>query len=95
MTRRDSPLLAQGIFLSQEKDSDSEWWSEKGERGEGDHVCVREILRTTEEKSVAREREKRYEKRGEEKKERVQKREDKMEKEKEKEKEKKKGEEAK
>ena len=34
MTRGDSPLLATGIFMSQEKDSDVEWWSEKGKRGE-------------------------------------------------------------
>ena len=34
MTRRDSPLLATGRFLSQEKDGETEWWSEKGERGE-------------------------------------------------------------
>ena len=30
MTRRDLPLLVMGIFMSQEKDSDPEWWSEKG-----------------------------------------------------------------
>ena len=33
MTRRDSPLLEMGIFLSQEKGGGAEWWNEKGERG--------------------------------------------------------------
>ena len=61
-----------GIFWSQEKGSDTEWWNEKGKRG-GHRACLREILHATEEKSIKREREKRYEKRGAEKKERVQK----------------------
>ena len=74
MIRRDSPLLAMVIILPQEKDDGAQWWSEKGERGGGDCTRVREILCTTEEKSVACEREKRYVKRGEEKKERVHKR---------------------
>ena len=38
MTRRHSPLLAKGICPWQEKDSNIEWWSEKGERGEMEEV---------------------------------------------------------
>ena len=30
VTRRDSPLLATGIFPSQEKDGDAEWWKKRG-----------------------------------------------------------------
>ena len=64
MTRRDLHLLMVGIFPSQEKDGDIEWWSEKGERGGRDRASISEILCVTEEKYVARKRKMRYEKRG-------------------------------
>ena len=66
MTGRDSPLLVKGIFPSQEKDDDVQWWSEKGERGGGDHGRVKKFY-ALQKRNLSRAKEKRDMRRGEKK----------------------------